>query len=242
MKKEWRVLTQEEKQLVKDNLTLVSKMSIAMSKSIAAIPLDDISSLGMFGLIDAAQKYDYMKGGDFSLYASSRIRGTILDGLRDEDFLSRRRRKEKRSIEETIQKMVATLGRHVSVEEVAEKLGIELENLEEIFTHISSLNYPLDSQNDYFIEDFVSDRSYQRIENKVCRKELRKILLEAMSRYLDSKTREIVILRIWGDYTCLQIGALIGMAESSVSTRWNKAISILRNKLWPMKNELLSSL
>src|SRR3954449_1692494 len=121
--------------LIKKYLSLVSyhvqRISVSLPKNVSR---DDLKSLGMIGLYDALEKFDPTRDLKFDTYASFRVRGAILDGLRKEDWLPRSARDKTKKIEHTIEKLEQKKMRNVTVEEIAIELNMPPEEI------ISTLN------------------------------------------------------------------------------------------------------
>ena len=95
------------------------------------VELDDLTSYGIFGLIDAIDKFDYNKGVKFETYASLRIRGAILDQIRKMDWIPRTLRQKQKRLEQAYYKLESELGRNATDEELANELEISVKELEE---------------------------------------------------------------------------------------------------------------
>src|SRR6478736_2856863 len=103
------------------------------------VPLEDLVHAGVLGLIDALQKFDHSKHVQFGSYAKFRIRGAILDSLREMDWSPRDLRRQSRRLEEAHDKLRLELGRHPNEPELAKELGIGLPDLQKLLGDISSL-------------------------------------------------------------------------------------------------------
>jgi len=116
--------------LVKKYLTLVSyhvqRISVSLPKNVSR---DDLKSLGMIGLYDALEKFDPTRDLKFDTYASFRVRGAILDGLRKEDWLPRSARDKTKKMDAAIEKLEQKYLRNVTPEEIAIELEISVENV-----------------------------------------------------------------------------------------------------------------
>src|SRR6516162_3340907 len=103
------------------------------------VPFEDLMQAGMVGLIDALNKFDSDKNVKFTSYAKFRIRGAILDSLRDMDWSPRDLRRKSRQIDTVMQKLQTELGRTASEPELAKALGMTLEELHELTNEIRGL-------------------------------------------------------------------------------------------------------
>src|SRR5690625_6083713 len=106
----------------------------------ASFDRNDLRSLGLFGLDDALNKFEPSRNLQFSTYASIRIRGSILDGLRKEDWLPRTLREQAKEMEKTAEKLEQQLKRTPSSAEIATAMNLEGETVESIISHVLFAN------------------------------------------------------------------------------------------------------
>lgn len=205
----------------------------------ANVEFDDLVSFGVFGLLDALEKYDLDRGIKFETYALARIRGAILDGLRSMDWVPRSVRKKARELEQTIQVVDSRLGRPATDAEIAEAMGIKLEEyfkyLQEVAcTTLTSLDEIwLDENKDYdrmslvdALEDEQSPDPVKIAEYNDFRDRLAKAIDE-----LSERERTVISLYYFEGLTLKEIGAVLEVTEARVSQIHTKAISRLRSKL-----------
>ena len=161
------------------------------------VEYDDLVGYGIFGLIDAIDKFDYNKGVKFETYATLRIRGAILDQIRKMDWLPRTYRQKQKKIDLAYQKLEAKLGRVATDEELAEELEITVKELTtwQTQTKISSL-VSLDEYIEHGSDvqvDANENSHYVQPEKLVERNELKEILLESLES-LTEKEKKVIIL------------------------------------------------
>jgi RNA polymerase sigma factor FliA len=121
--------TDLKESLVNEYADLVKKMAYQIKAKLPAnVEVDDLIQAGMMGLLDAAGKYQDNQGAQFKTYASSRIHGSIMDELRQADWLPRNVRKQMRDVEKAIASLQQSLGRAPSENEVAKKLNLNIFN------------------------------------------------------------------------------------------------------------------
>lgn len=121
-------------EVVKEFAPLVRRIGIMLvAKMPASVQLDDLIQAGLIGLLDAATRYDPREGATFETYASSRIRGSMLDEVRSTDWLSRGMRKTARQIEAAVQKLEQALKRPPTEAEVANKLSMSLKEYQGVY-------------------------------------------------------------------------------------------------------------
>jgi len=200
----------------------------------AHVDEDELISCGLLGLLSAIERYDPEREAKFETFAIQRIRGSIIDGLRSQDWVPRSVRARARNIERTMASLQRELGRVPTDAEVAGKLGVSLEelgdHLEEIGrTALVSLNEILHapSDNGDAVQDFVEDRRLVPVEDEVENADRCEQIAEAVSR-LPERERMIIALYYYEDLNLREIGEVLGVTESRVSQMHTKAILRLR--------------
>jgi len=194
------------------------------------VEYDDLASYGVFGLIDAIDKYDINRGVKFDTYAQLRIRGAIIDHLREIDWLPRSVRQKAKELEKVY--FENELGRSVTDNEVAKHLGISVEEfykkIQNVTTYsIISLDDFLEQKRDMLADDsLVKDSLSSTIEES----ELIGILSDTIN-YLPEKEKRIISLYYYDELTYKEIGKIMGISESRVSQLHTKAIIKLKSKL-----------
>ncbi|MDH4285178.1 MAG: sigma-70 family RNA polymerase sigma factor, partial [Gallionellaceae bacterium] len=117
----------DKDQCVREYAPLVKRIAYhLMAKLPGSVSVDDIIQAGMIGLLEAASRYDELRGAQFETFASQRIRGAMLDELRQSDWMPRSVRRDMRRIETVLSKLQQRLGRHPSETETAKELGMPL--------------------------------------------------------------------------------------------------------------------
>ncbi|MDR1251220.1 MAG: RNA polymerase sigma factor WhiG [Treponema sp.] len=202
------------------------------------VEFDDLVGFGVFGLIDAIDKYDPGKNVKFKTYAVTRIRGAIFDELRQIDWVPRSVRQKSREIESAISSLEAQLGRTASDQEIAGSLGMDeaeyLKIIQKISgTSILSLNdvwFSGDENDKVSIGDSIESPSSLNPDVMVEKDEIRRVIVEAISE-LPDKEKKILVLYYYEDLTLKDIGRVLEVTESRVSQLHTKAILHLRSKL-----------
>lgn len=195
------------------------------------VEFDDLLSYGIFGLIDAIDKYDFTRGVKFETYAQLRIRGAIIDQLREIDWLPRSVRQKSKELEKAYYEMENKLGRPATDEEMAESLCLSLEDFQKkvqsIITYsIVSLDDLLEQKHDVSSEN---DRQMETPESSIENTEINEILVDAINS-LSEKEKKVVSLYYYEELTYKEIGKLLNISESRVSQLHTKAIIRLKNK------------
>ena len=198
------------------------------------VEYDDLVSYGIFGLIDAIDKYDYGKGIKFETYASLRIRGSILDQIRKLDWIPRSVRQKQKAIDTAVKNLEKEIGPNYSDGDMAKELGI---SEDEYLNWLSQTNI----SNISSIEDFLDqgnevkasvNRSYARVEpEKVVEEQELKEKLEEALELLTEKEKKVVLLYYYEDLTLKEISRVMEVSESRVSQLHSKALKKLKNGL-----------
>ena len=197
------------------------------------VEFDDLCGYGVFGLIDAIDKFDYGKGVKFETYASLRIRGEILDQIRKMDWIPRTVRQKQKMLESAYRKIEAEKGHLATDEELCEELGITFEELcdmqyETNMTNIISLDEYME-QGEVRIEP-KADKDYMQPEKVVEKEELTRILKEVIST-LTEKEKMVITFYYYEDLTLREISQVMDVSESRVSQLHSKALMKMKQRL-----------
>src|SRR5579871_5066292 len=131
----------ERQRLLTDNLPEVRYIARRIHDRLPShVPFDDLVHAGILGLIDAVDKYDPARNVQLKSYARFRIRGAILDSLRQMDWSPRALRRQARRIEEAQRQLASTLGRAASEAEIAQHLGMKLEEYQQLLGELRGLD------------------------------------------------------------------------------------------------------
>ncbi|MCM3654062.1 FliA/WhiG family RNA polymerase sigma factor [Metabacillus litoralis] len=223
--------------LIKKYMPLVSyhvqRISIGLPKTVNK---DDLMSLGIFGLYDALGKFDPTRDLKFDTYASFRVRGAIIDGLRKEDWLPRSSREKAKRVEATIEKLEQKYLRNVSPKEIANELGLSEGEVvhvmnEGFFAHILSIDDQLFDQDDGESIGFTIKDDHQHTpEDKVLKDELIAQLSEVITQ-LSEKEQLVISLFYKEELTLTEIGQVMNLSTSRISQIHSKALFKLRKIL-----------
>ncbi|GAA2805625.1 hypothetical protein GCM10010505_35120 [Kitasatospora aburaviensis] len=199
----------------------------------------DFVSSGVFGLIDAIEKFDIDRAIKFETYAISRIRGAIIDELRALDWIPRSVRQKAKAVERTYATLEARLRRTPHEPEVAAEMGIAIEDLHAIFSQLSLANvvaldellHPVGGDGDRLslmdtLEDHGADNPVEVAEDR----ELRRLLAQAVNT-LPEREKTVVTLYYYEGLTLAEIGQVLGVTESRVSQIHTKSVLQLRAKM-----------
>ena len=204
----------------------------------ANIEQADLISYGIFGLIDAIDKYDRSRGIKFETYAISRIRGAIIDELRAIDWVPRSVRFKAREVEKAYSALENRLKHPPSDAEIAEEMGISIEDLNHIYTQMSTVSLVAldelmsgDGMGDKLalvdtIEDTRTAGPMEVFESE----EMKGILQDAINR-LPEREKIVVTLYYFEGLTLAQIGEVLGVTESRICQMHTKAVLGLKGKI-----------
>ena len=201
------------------------------------VEYDDLVGYGIFGLIDAIDKFDYDKAVKFETYASLRIRGAILDQIRKMDWIPRTLRQKQKKIDNAIKEIEAEMGKTASDAQIANKIGISEEELlswqsQMKVTNLISLNEYIDngSGKENQTMDIPDDRQYAQPEMVLEKNELKKMLMEALD-LLTEKERKVIILYYYEELTLKEISEILEVSESRISQLHTRALQKMKQKL-----------
>jgi RNA polymerase sigma factor for flagellar operon FliA len=206
----------------------------------------DLVSYGMFGLIDAIDKFDLDRKIKFETYAISRIKGAIIDELRAIDWVPRSVRAKARVIEKAYQKLEAKLLRTPTDKEVAEELGISEKELQSIYSRISFIGVVAFDEvisggdkgdGSVSIGDTIADKRASST-NSFEREETKQILAQAINK-LGDREKVVLALYYFEGFTLAEIGDVLGVTESRVCQIHTKAVMQLKSKLAESERELI---
>jgi len=215
---------------------LVRRVATRMiAKLPANVELDDLVQAGMIGLVDALSRYRSDEGAQFETFAMQRIRGAMLDELRDADWLPRSVRRNQRSIDRAISTLEQRLRRPPNEREVAEELGMPIEQYRHILgdargpqlVHLDEMT-DQDSE-DVFLERFKID-SDAASATRLRDDRFRAALIAAVEE-LPERERMVMGMYYEREMSLKEIGAVLGVTESRISQLHSQAVARLRVKL-----------
>ena len=198
------------------------------------VEYDDLVGFGVFGLIDAIDKFDINKGVKFETYASLRIRGSIIDSIREMDWVPRSLRQKSKELEKAYWEVENELGHSASDKEISEKLGISIEELYKLLNEVNvssmvSLEDFLE-QNYEIGVDVPNMNREDRPEIQLELGELKDLLGDAVNK-LPEKEKTVLSLYYYEELTLKEISAIMKVSESRISQLHTKAIMRLRGKM-----------
>ncbi|WP_438432467.1 FliA/WhiG family RNA polymerase sigma factor [Gorillibacterium sp. sgz500922] len=245
--KRWREEGDEsaKRELIESYLSLVDyaagRLAVGLPKSVAK---EDLISTGILGLIDAIEKFDYERGLQFETYASWRIRGAMIDGLRQNDWVPRSVREKAKKIEEAYQVLEQRHMRSVSDQEISEYLGVNegdfRQMLQEVaVSTITSIDEPVKDDEVESRLAYLVDEKAKNPDHKVTVFFQKETLAKAIDR-LTEKERIVVSLFYYEELSLSEIAEVMNLSPSRISQLHSKAILRLRGGLNRWKEQLLS--
>lgn len=198
------------------------------------VEYDDLVSYGIFGLIDAIDKFDSMKAVKFETYASLRIRGAILDQIRKMDWIPRTIRQKQKKIDAAIKDIEAATGRAATDEEIAKSLGISDDDYltwqsQMKITGVVSLNEFMESGSEIPAEQTGQHR-FESPEEVIEKDELKKVLQQALE-LLTEKEKKVILLYYYEDLTLKEISNVLEVSESRISQLHTRALQKMKAKM-----------
>jgi RNA polymerase sigma factor for flagellar operon FliA len=225
----------DKEQCLKEYAPLVKRIAhFMMLKLPNSVQVDDLIQAGMIGLLDAAGRYDELRGAQFETYASQRIRGAMLDELRGSDWLPRSMRSDMRLIESAISRAQQRLGKSPAESEIAKELDISLQDYQQLLQESrgAQLMYFEDFHNDDgedFFERYETDGKSNPLE-LLKDERFRDALIKAIGN-LPERERLLMGLHYEQDMNLREIGEVLGVGESRVCQLHSQAVGRLRSML-----------
>lgn len=230
----------DRNQLVTQYAPLVKRIAYhLMARLPSSVQVDDIIQNGMLGLLDAINRYEEGLGAQFETYAVQRIRGAMLDGLRENDWLPRSLRRDMRRIETAVNALEQRYGRQPTEKELAESLDLPLAEYQKMLQE--ARGYQL-----VYFEDFSDGDEEDYLERNFAGTEadpldalLDKDMRESLVRSIeDLPEREKTVMGLYyeQDMNLREIGEVLGVTESRVCQLHSQAIARLRARIFEGKS------
>jgi len=212
----------------------VQRISASLPKNVSR---DDLFSLGLQGLFDALTKFEPSRELKFDTYASFRIRGSIIDGLRKEDWLPRSSRERTKKLQHEIEGLEQKLMRHVTPEEIAEHLQVSIEEVYETihtqyYANVLSLDEKIQEDDQEEQTFTIKDDEEKSPEEHVMMDELLNDLTEKI-KTLNKNEQIVVSLFYKEELTLTEIGEVLSLSTSRISQIHSRALFKLRKLLAP---------
>lgn len=214
-------LRERRDRVVLEHLPLVKAIAVRVHENLPVhVEVDDLVHAGILGLFDAATKFNPDKQVAFSSYAKHRIKGAILDSLRQLDWASRDMRRRHKQVEAATRELAAALQRNPTEAEIAEKLGMDVDRWRTMMLDLRNVGLISASTRSADSEDLPApdfpDKPESHPDNICAREQLRSVLGEAM-KTLPERYQKVVMLYYNNEMTMKEIGSILGINESRVS-------------------------
>jgi len=205
-----------------------------MARLPASVEVDDLIQVGLIGLMDAVGRFDGTQGAQFESYATQRIRGAMLDELREADWLPRHVRQKSRQIESAIHRLEQRNGKSPSEQEISAELGMPIDQYQSMLGDVkcSQLLYYEDFSDEdsaSFLERYLVDGSSDPLS--VLEDEGFRASLIAAIHHLPERERSMMGMYYEQDMNLKEIGAVLGVSESRVCQLHSQAVARLRAQL-----------
>jgi len=234
---------QERERLLLEHLPQVRYLARRIHDRLPAqVPLEDLIHAGVVGLIDAVDKFDQSKNVPLKSYAKFRIRGAIVDSLRELDWSPRRLRREARRVEEAHRVLKLRLGRVPGEPELAAELGMTLAQFQHLLGELRGLDLgslqpeSTDAKSEKEAIDYRASAAGKNPFTQCLQAEMKTLIAGALEE-LNEKEKQVVTLYYLEELTMKEVGAIVGVKESRVSQIHSVALIRLRARL----EELMAS-
>lgn len=198
---------------------------------------EDLMSAAVIGLITAAERFDPSRGVQFKTFVEQRIRGTIMDELRAQDWLTRSVRDKYKRLEREFSVLEQKLGRNPTSEEVARAMEMEMEEyhrlLEEVhFLSVVSLDDSWEDEDGspFGLLDVLEDKGAENPQQQIINREMVSLMATAIEA-LPEKERIVITLYYFEDMNLKEIGAVLNLTESRICQIHGQAVLRLRSKM-----------
>lgn len=192
----------------------------------STVDQSDLISDGVFGLIDAIERFETDRGLQFQTFAVPRIRGAIIDGLRSMDWVPRSVRSKVRDVTAAQATLEARLGRAAEDDEVAKEVGMTVQQLRDLYSKVSFTSVASFDETGMTFSDHHADSSLEATEDE----DTRRVLRSAIGA-LRERDQIILALYYFEQLTLAEIGTVLGVTESRVSQLHTRATLALRGHL-----------
>jgi RNA polymerase sigma factor for flagellar operon FliA len=200
-----------------------------------SVELDDLIQVGMIGLTEAISRYEPSQGVQFETFASQRIRGAMIDELRDGDWMSRGSRKSQKDIEQAVHRLQQKLHRAPMESEIAKELGMALADYQHLLAKVrgTQLVYLEDisggEDDDSFLDRHMGD--HEADPSAVLQDQRMRMALVAAIKVLPDREQQIMSMYYEHDMNLKEIAAVLGVTESRICQLHSQSIARLRAKL-----------
>jgi len=223
--------------LIRQYQPLVHKLAHhMMAKLPANVQVDDLIQVGLIGLSEALSRFEATQGVQFESFATQRIRGAMLDELRENDWVSRGTRKSQKEIEESMRRLEHRLGRSPKESEIAADLGLALSDYQSLLNkvrgtqlvYLEDINHGTDDE-DGFLDRHMGDSESDPL-NMLRNERIRQALVSAI-KALPEREQYIMSMYYEQDMNLKEIAAVLDVTESRICQLHSQSIARLRAKM-----------
>ncbi len=223
--------------LIRQHAPLVRRIAHHMiAKLPPNVELDDLIQVGMIGLSEALSRYEATQGVQFETFASQRIRGAMLDELREGDWMSRSSRKSQKEIEQAVHRLEQKLGRSPLESEIATELELSLAEYQSLLSKVRGTQLVYledmtrgDDDDDSFLDRHVADGAADPMA--MLRDQRLRASLVAAIKSLPEREQQIMGMYYEHDMNLKEIAAVLGVTESRICQLHSQSIARLRAKM-----------
>ncbi|MDT0140439.1 RNA polymerase sigma factor FliA [Acidovorax sp. PRC11] len=223
--------------LIRQHAPLVRRIAHHMiAKLPPNVELDDLIQVGMIGLSEALSRYEVTQGVQFETFASQRIRGAMLDELREGDWMSRSSRKSQKEIEQAVHRLEQKLGRSPLESEIATELELSLAEYQSLLSKVRGTQLVYledmtrgDDDEDGFLDRHVADSAADPMA--MLRDQRLRSSLVAAIKSLPEREQQIMGMYYEHDMNLKEIAAVLGVTESRICQLHSQSIARLRAKM-----------
>ena len=225
----------DKNELAREFLPMVKRIAYHMMTRLpASVEVDDLIQAGLMGLMDAVDRYDSEQGACFETYATQRVRGAMLDELREADWASRNVRRAGRQIENAVHLLQQRHQRPPSEQEIAEEMGMDIHAYYDLLNDARGAQLVFyedlhEADGDDFLERFA-DTTNQGPLDIIASRHFKKALAGAVG-ILPEREKQLMGMYYEQEMNFKEIGAVLGVSESRVCQLHSQAIARLRSRL-----------
>ena len=225
--------SEERARFIESHVDLVRYLALRINSRIpVALDMDDLVHEGIVGLLDAVERFDPSRGASFKTYAEARVRGAMLDSLRQKDWRPRSIRVMQRDLDVVVRRLSSTHGRAATEEEIADGMGMDIDALRRLLEHTRS--GPMLSLHELPASSEPIVKSEDQLPHELLEK---RDMIQALSRSIEKlpeRERRVLELYYHEGMNMKEVGAVLGVTESRVCQLHGQAAARLRGLLREM--------
>jgi RNA polymerase sigma factor for flagellar operon FliA len=230
-----QISLEEQEEITREFIPKIKSWVIRMSRNLPnSVDLDDLYSAACLGLVESFKRFDKQRNVDFKSFAEKRVKGAMLDFLRQLDILPRNLRTKLKNLEEEINKLTSRLGKKPTVEEIAKHTNYSEDEIYDMLNILEnnqscSLNVAVGEDNDTDLIDFIKGNLLNP-EETLEKEELVKVIAESIDN-LNEKEKKVITLYYYEELTMKEIGEVLNISESRISQIHSSAVKTLKKRL-----------